>query len=136
MEYVDGRDLQITVTADGALPVVQAADYVRQAASGLAHAHQMGLIHRDIKPANLLIDRKGTVKILDMGLAQFSNDDEASLTIAHDEKVLGTVDYLSPEQALDSHTVDERADIYSLGCTLYFALVGHPPFPEGTCTHA
>jgi eukaryotic-like serine/threonine-protein kinase len=134
MEYVDGRDLQITVAADGALPLTQAADFIRQAASGLAHAHLMGLIHRDIKPANLLIDRKGTVKILDMGLAQFSNDDEASLTIAHDEKVLGTVDYLSPEQALDSHSVDERADIYSLGCTLYFALVGHPPFPEGTCT--
>jgi len=134
MEFVEGRDLQVLVAAEGALSPVQAADYIRQAASGLAHAHQVGLIHRDIKPANLLIDLKGTVKILDMGLAQFSNDDQASLTIAHDEKVLGTVDYLAPEQALDSHTVDGRADIYSLGCTLYFALTGHPPFPEGTCT--
>ncbi len=134
MEFVEGRDLQVLVAAEGALSPVLAADYIRQAASGLAHAHRVGLIHRDIKPANLLIDVKGTVKILDMGLAQFSNDDQASLTIAHDEKVLGTVDYLAPEQALDSHTVDGRADIYSLGCTLYFALTGHPPFPEGTCT--
>ena len=134
MEYVEGRDLQIQVAADGSLPVVQAAEYIRQAAAGLAHAHKAGLIHRDIKPANLLVDLKGTVKILDMGLAQFADDTQASLTIAHDEKVLGTVDYLSPEQAIDSHTVDARADIYSLGCTLYFALVGHPPFPEGTLT--
>ena len=134
MEYVEGRDLQILVGADGPLSPTLAAEYMRQAASGLAHAHQVGLIHRDVKPANLLIDLKGTVKILDMGLAQFSNDDQASLTIAHDEKVLGTVDYLAPEQALDSHTVDGRADIYSLGCTLYFALTGHPPFPDGTCT--
>ena len=119
MEYVEGRDLQVAVTADGPLSPVQAADYIRQAASGLAHAHQVGLIHRDIKPGNLLIDIKGTVKILDMGLAAFSDDSQASLTIAHDERVLGTVDYLSPEQAIDSHTVDGRADIYSLGCTLY-----------------
>jgi serine/threonine protein kinase len=134
MEYVEGRDLQVAVTADGPLSPVQAADYMRQAASGLAHAHQVGLIHRDIKPGNLLIDVKGTVKILDMGLAAFSDDNQASLTIAHDERVLGTVDYLSPEQAIDSHTVDGRADIYSLGCTLYFALLGHPPFPEGPST--
>jgi eukaryotic-like serine/threonine-protein kinase len=134
VEYVDGRDMQVQVTADGPLSVPQAAEYIRQAASGLAHAHRTNLIHRDIKPANLLVDRKGTVKILDMGLAQFSDDDQASLTIAHDEKVLGTVDYLAPEQAIDSHTVDARADIYGLGCTLYFALVGHPPFPDGTCT--
>ncbi len=134
MEYVEGRDLQVLVAAEGALSPARAADYIRQAASGLAHAHQVGLIHRDIKPANILIDLKGTAKILDMGLAQISNDDQASLTIAHDEKVLGTVDYLAPEQAIDSHTVDGRADIYSLGCSLYFALTGHPPFPEGTCT--
>ncbi|HVU87210.1 MAG TPA: protein kinase [Pirellulales bacterium] len=134
MEYVEGRDLQVLVAADGPLSPTLAAEYIRQAASGLAHAHQVGLIHRDIKPANILIEVKGIAKILDMGLAQISNDDQASLTIAHDEKVLGTVDYLAPEQAIDSHTVDGRADIYSLGCTLYFALTGHPPFPEGTCT--
>ena len=109
-----------------------AANYIAQAAIGLDHAHEAGLIHRDIKPANLLVDLKGTVKVLDLGLAKFSDTDKASLTIAHDENVLGTADYLAPEQALDSHTVDHRADIYSLGCTLYYLLTGHAPFPEGT----
>jgi serine/threonine protein kinase len=99
----------------------------------LAHAHENGLVHRDIKPANLLLDTKGVVKILDLGLARFFDDSEtASLTAAHNETVLGTADYLSPEQALNSHNVDLRTDIYSLGCTAYFLLTGHPPFPEGT----
>lgn len=132
MEYVEGRDLQNIVKDDGPLDYEMAANYVALAASGLDHAHSAGLIHRDIKPANLLVDTKGVVKVLDMGLAKFSNSDKASLTIAHDENVLGTADYLAPEQALNSHTVDRRADIYSLGCTLYFLLTGHPPFPEGT----
>jgi serine/threonine-protein kinase len=132
MEFVEGRDLQVTVKKDGPLAFEQAAEYIRQAADGLAHAHHVGLVHRDIKPANLLVDLKGTVKVLDMGLARFSDDKQASLTVAHDENVLGTADYLAPEQAIDSHSVDARADIYSLGCTLYFLLVGDPPFPEGT----
>jgi serine/threonine protein kinase len=132
MEYVEGRDLQTTVQDDGPLDYETAADYVAQAANGLQHAHDAGLIHRDIKPANCLVDRKNTVKILDMGLAKFLQDDQPSLTIAHDENVLGTADYLAPEQALNSHTVDRRADIYSLGCTLYYLLTGHPPFPQGT----
>jgi serine/threonine protein kinase len=118
---------------DGPLEDDLAADYIRQAADGLEHAHIAGLIHRDIKPANLLVDQKGVVKVLDMGLARWEQDDKtASLTIAHEENVLGTADYLPPEQAKDSHTVDKRADIYSLGCTLYFVLTGHAPFPEGT----
>ncbi len=132
MEYVEGRDLQVLVEQEGPLPYLTAADYIRQAAEGLYHAHQAGLVHRDIKPANLLVDTKGVVKILDMGLARFADDLEASLTNEHDEKVLGTVDYLAPEQAIDSHLVDARADIYSLGCTLYFALTGKPPFPSGS----
>lgn len=132
MEYVEGRDLQQIVKNDGPLPYATAAEFIRQAALGLGHAHQVGLIHRDVKPANLLVDVKNVVKVLDMGLARFDNDEKASLTRAHDENVLGTADYLAPEQALDSHTVDRRADIYSLGCTLYFLLTGHPPFPEGT----
>ncbi|CAK9068215.1 Serine/threonine-protein kinase PknB [Durusdinium trenchii] len=132
MEYVDGCDLQELVRRKGPLDYEMAADYIAQAAEGLAYAHESGIIHRDIKPANLLVDEKGVVKILDMGLARFSGDDQASLTIAHDENVLGTADYLPPEQALNSHSVDHRADIYSLGGTLYFLLVGHPPFPEGT----
>ena len=131
MEYVAGRDLQAVVKADGPVDFDLAADYVAQAADGLSHAHRANLIHRDIKPANLLLNEKDIVKILDMGLALF-NDDTASLTVAHDENVLGTADYLSPEQALNSHNVDARADIYSLGCTLYYLLTGHPPFPEGT----
>jgi len=133
MEYVDGRSLQEIVQADGQLDCVRAADTIRQAADGLAHAHQAGMVHRDIKPGNLLVDTNGTVKILDLGLARFFNeDDEDSLTVAHDEKVLGTADYLAPEQALDSHKVDARADLYALGCTMYFLLTGHPPFTSGT----
>lgn len=132
MEFVQGLDLQQMVKRQGALGYEAAADYIRQAADGLAHAHRIGLIHRDIKPANLLVDTQGTVKVLDLGLARFADDSQASLTIAHDENVLGTADYLSPEQALNSHNVDSRADIYSLGCTLYYILTAHPPFPEGT----
>jgi serine/threonine protein kinase len=132
MEYVDGVDLQAMVQKKGPLDFDTAADYIAQVAQGLQHAHDSGLVHRDIKPANCLVNRKETAKLLDMGLAKFSADDAPSLTLAHDENVLGTADYLSPEQALNSHTVDLRADIYSLGCTLYFLLTGHPPFPEGT----
>jgi eukaryotic-like serine/threonine-protein kinase len=131
MEYVDGQDLQRMVKNRGPLAFEIAADYIRQAAQGLAHAHQIGLIHRDIKPANLLVDLNDVVKVLDLGLARFTDEDRASLTVAYDENVLGTVDYLSPEQALNSHDVDARADIYSLGCTLYFLLTGHPPYPDG-----
>ena len=132
MEYVEGRNLQIVVKQDGPLSYIRAVDYIRQAAEGLDHAHHAGLIHRDIKPANLLVDAHNVVKVLDLGLAKFSGDDCASLTVAYDENVLGTADYLAPEQAVDSHGVDERADIYSLGCSFYYLLTGHPPFPDGT----
>lgn len=132
MEYVEGRDLQAVVKEHGPLDYPVAADYIRQAAIGLAHAHEAGLIHRDIKPANLLVDRHHVVKVLDLGLARFAEDDKASLTVAYDENVLGTADYLAPEQAIDSHGVDSRADIYSLGCAFYYLLTGRPPFPEGT----
>lgn len=133
MEYVEGRDLQEIVKDEGPLDYARAVEYIRQSAIGLAHAHNSGLIHRDVKPANLLVDRRNVVKVLDLGLARFDEEEDlASLTVAYDENVLGTADYLSPEQALDSHGVDGRADIYSLGCSLYFLLTGHPPFPEGT----
>lgn len=132
MEYVEGRDLYELVKHEGPLPYDMAARFIGQGATGLAHAHAKGLIHRDVKPANLLVDAKGTVKILDLGLARFTGNDECSLTIVHDEEVLGTADYLAPEQARNSHDVDARADIYGLGCTLYYLLTGHPPFPEGT----
>ncbi len=133
MEYVPGKDLHVLVKGSGRLDYDTAADYVAQIATGLQHAHEMGLIHRDIKPANCLLDNNGTVKLLDMGLARLVGD-EASLTLDNNENVLGTADYLAPEQALDSHKADCRADIYSLGCTLYYLLTGHPPFPEGSIT--
>ncbi|MCC6494203.1 MAG: serine/threonine protein kinase [Pirellulales bacterium] len=131
MEFVDGVDLHVRVKDDGPLPFEKAADYIAQVARGLAHAHEMGLVHRDIKPANCMVTRSELVKLLDMGLARLI-DDEASLTLENNENVLGTADYLAPEQALNSHKADARADIYSLGCTLYFLLTGHPPFPDGT----
>ncbi|WP_339612450.1 serine/threonine-protein kinase [uncultured Rubinisphaera sp.] len=133
MEYVEGQSIEKLVNSKGPMPFVEIADIIRQAAEGLFHAHNAGLVHRDIKPGNLLVSQNGTVKLLDLGLARFFKEDgEESLTIKHDEKVLGTADYLAPEQAVDSHNVDQRGDIYSLGCTFYFALTGHPPFTDGT----
>lgn len=132
MEYVKGQDLQNIVNEQGGLDYEKAADYIAQAARGLAYSHKEGLIHRDVKPANLLLDEEGVIKILDLGLALFSEDENASLTILHNENVLGTADYLAPEQAINSHEVDRRADIYALGCTFYFTLTGHAPFCEGT----
>lgn len=132
MEYVDGASLQDMIKKWGPMDVTRACHYMYGAAVGLQHAHEAGLIHRDIKPGNILIDRQGTVKILDMGLARFFNDDEDLLTKKYDESVLGTADYLAPEQAIDSHSVDGRADIYSLGATFYFLLAGSQPFVEGT----
>jgi serine/threonine protein kinase len=132
MEYIDGASLQEIVKRHGPMEVRRVANYVRQAAAGLHHAHlAAGLIHRDIKPGNILLDRRGTIKVLDMGLARFFNDDDQPITQKFDENVLGTADYLAPEQALDSHNVDIRADIYSLGATFYFCLTGNTPF-EGT----
>lgn len=132
MEYVKGRDLYETVKAQGPLGFADAADYVAQAAEGLSHAHEKGLVHRDIKPANLLLTDEGVVKILDLGLALLQEEETESLTVLYNEKVMGTADYLSPEQAINSHEVDHRADIYSLGCTLYYLLTSKPPFAEGT----
>ena len=134
MEYVAGRDLKAMVGEQGPLPLPQAAHYIAQAAMGLQHIHENGLVHRDIKPANLLVDEQDVLKILDLGLARLEDDEEetASLTVAYSENVMGTADYLAPEQARNCHEVDNRADIYSLGCTFYYLLTGHPPFVEGT----
>jgi len=131
MEYIEGEDLHARVKQQGPLPVREAADFIRQAALGLQYAHEEGLVHRDIKPANLMVDKRGHVKILDLGLALATAEDDTSLTRAHDEKVLGTADYLAPEQARDSHKADRRSDIYALGCTLFYLLVGKPPFHKG-----
>lgn len=132
MEFVDGPNLQELVKKIGPLDPIRACHYIFGATVGLQHAHEMGLIHRDIKPGNVLVDRAGVVKVLDMGLARFFHDEDDLLTKKYDENVLGTADYLAPEQALDSHSVDIRADIYSLGGTFYYLLTGSPPFPEGT----
>jgi serine/threonine-protein kinase len=133
MEYVTGADLQTIVKEKGPLDFKQAAGYIAQAAHGLDYVHKEGLIHRDIKPANLLIDEDDIVKVLDLGLALFSDDAKmASVTLTHNENILGTADYLAPEQAVNSHDVDSRVDIYGLGCTLYYILTGRAPFPEGS----
>jgi len=133
MEYVEGTDLHAKVKREGPLPVREAADYIRQAAVGLQHAHEEGLVHRDVKPANLMLDARGTIKLLDLGLALAvaGGEEDGSLTREHDEKVLGTADYLAPEQATDSHLAERRSDIYALGCTLYYLLVGKAPFAKG-----
>ncbi len=132
MEFVDGASLQEIVKRSGRLNPLRAAHYMYQAALGLDHAQTKGIVHRDVKPGNLLVDRQGVLKILDMGLARFFNDEEDDLTKKFEENVLGTADYLAPEQAIDSHEADTRADIYSLGATFYFTLTGRTPFGEGT----
>ena len=133
LDYIEGEDLHQKVKRTGPLPVRDAVEYIRQAACGLQYAHEEGLVHRDVKPANLMLDTKGTVKILDLGLALDGDDDEeGGLTKAHDEKVLGTADYLAPEQSKNSHSADPRSDIYALGCTLYYLIVGRAPFARGS----
>jgi serine/threonine protein kinase len=131
MEYVEGVNLRNLVKQSGPLDPCRAAHYIRQAALGLQHLHEAGLIHRDIEPANLLLDRQGILKILDLGLARFESDSADQLTMQQGAKlVLGTVDYMAPEQISDSHGVDIRGDIYALGGTFYYLLAGHPPFPD------
>jgi serine/threonine protein kinase len=130
MEFVAGVTLAQLVERDGPLPVGIACDYARQAALGLQHAFEQGLVHRDIKPQNLMLTPQGRVKVLDFGLARLHRGEPGALTASG--MVMGTPDYLAPEQAADPRAADIRADLYSLGCTLYFLLVGQPPFPGGT----
>jgi len=133
MEFVDGMDLARIAERHGRLPVADACEAIRQAASGLQHAFERGLVHRDIKPPNLMLARDGRVRLLDMGLARSFGDAHANTLTAHGS-LLGTADYLAPEQWDHPHAADTRADIYSLGCTLYHLLAGRPPFAGGPYT--
>jgi serine/threonine protein kinase len=132
LEYVDGCNLHDFVRRNGPVSPERAAHYLRQAALGLQHAHEAGLVHRDLKPSNLLLDRTGGIKLLDLGLARFFGEENTPFVQQFEQGfVIGTADYLAPEQTIDSQ-VDIRADLYSLGCTLYFLFTGQSPFANGT----
>lgn len=130
MEYADGLDLGQLVQQHGPLPVADACALVRQAALGLQYAHEQGLVHRDVKPRNLLLTTLGQVKVLDLGLARLWGERPSGRELTCLGQAMGTIDYMAPEQAVDSHRVDIRADVYSLGCTLYKLLTGAVPFGE------
>ncbi len=132
MDLIDGANLAELVDRNGPLSYRNAVELLRQAASGLAFAHENGVIHRDVKPHNFMVDKSGQLKVADLGLALFQIDSPERYTQDGNVAVLGTVDYVAPEQAWDSRKVDRRADMYSLGCTLYFMLTGKPPFDSGT----
>jgi serine/threonine protein kinase len=132
MELISGMTLQQKVGRHGPLPYRLAAKYIGEAACGLAAAHAAGIIHRDVKPSNLLLDRSGAIKVIDFGMALMNWAGVPSITLQHEDTLLGTVDYMAPEQALSSHNIDALADVYSLGCTLFFLLTGRPPFPDGS----
>ncbi len=135
MEYVDGWELSRYVKEFGPLPLRYAVALTIQAANGLHHAHGLGVIHRDIKPGNLLVNHEGRLKILDMGLAHVMEDDTpAGAELTQSGRVMGTVDYMAPEQAKDAKRADHRADVYSLGCTLFYLATGKPLSPKGSVT--
>src|SRR5207248_609644 len=132
MEFIPGQSLYKVVSGQGALPVARAAKLISEVCQGLEHAHGIGLIHRDLKPSNIMITPNDHAKVLDVGLAIIQGEVASDRTIVGGQGyVVGTMDYLAPEQAEDALNVDARADIYGLGCTLYFVLTGRPPFPGG-----
>jgi serine/threonine protein kinase len=131
MEYVEGLDLSRLVKTKGPLPIAHACNFVHQAALGLQHAHEKGMVHRDIKPSNLMLSRSGNraaIKVLDFGLAKVKSEGDVDGGLTHEGQMLGSPEYVAPEQTIDARNADIRADIYSLGCTLYYLLTGGPPF--------
>jgi serine/threonine protein kinase len=133
MEYIPGKSLQRLVQAEGPLDVSRAARLMSEVAAGLDHAHARGMIHRDLKPSNIMVTPHDHAKVLDLGLALMEGEDVADVRVVGGKGyIVGTMDYIAPEQTANSAAVDRRADIYSLGCTLYYAITGRPPFPGGT----
>ena len=134
LEFVDGIDVHDLVERRGVLPVKRSIDIIKQVSRALQHALDQGIVHRDIKPANLLVRRDGVVKLADMGLAR-AVDETVETGLTRAGTTVGTVDYMSPEQARNSKAADVRSDMYSLGCTWYHMLTGTPPFSEGSLTN-
>jgi serine/threonine protein kinase len=134
MEYIRGQSLARQIASEGPLNVARAARLFAEVADGLGHAHQKGVIHRDLKPANIMVTPRGHAKVLDLGLALAVGEELPAdkAIVGGQGYVVGTMDYIAPEQVDDAARVDARADLYALGCTLYFALTGQPPFPGGT----
>ena len=131
MEYIDGEDLKQLIENNGPPGIGYACKIIHDAAVGLAHAHEKGLVHRDIKPSNLMVSKHGVVTVLDLGLARVIESDRQA-TFVSVPGLVGSFDYMSPEQCREQTDIDTRADVYSLGCTLYFLLAGKPPFAEST----
>ena len=133
MEYVEGMDLSRLLHCCGRIRMADSCELIRQAAIAPAYAHEHGLVHRDVKPSNLMLTPQGHVKLLDLGLARFQSAPASSDELTGAGQPMGTADYIAPEQVSDSRVVDIRADIYSLGCTLYKLLTGRAPFADSDC---
>jgi len=135
MQYIDGQDLGSRIRSGEKFTPTEVVRLIGQAAQGLEYAHQRGIIHRDIKPSNLILDASGTLKVLDLGLARIlpaPDESTADRELTRDGVIMGTIDFMAPEQATNPHAVDGRCDIYSLGCTMFYLLIGQPPYQADT----
>jgi serine/threonine-protein kinase len=132
MEFVDGGSVARILRRKGKLPWQQATEITLQVALGLVEMHRHNLVHRDIKPSNILIDKVGTAKLADLGLARYEGDGSAETQLTATGAVMGTIDYMAPEQIVDARHADIRSDLYALGCTLFHMITGQVPFPDGS----